>query len=327
MDRSLTFRNINQITLSGIDRIAVNDAKQILIYSATEMNLLWSSDGVVVNNASNIIITGYDKKTNFDIDDENEFTFKKYLDISNVDSIKIDNYISIKKLERKSENIQEVIQLLDNTRIITDTNIILHEINSQYYCCYYFYQKNLSFTVFKFAEKNQYINFIVYCEYDTLNNITHFTIKSVNQTFCAIMANFFKHKCDTDIFDIVFKGKLDYLPIPKINDMHIFNFLESNVKSQIEIERSSFTYTLFVLEFNPLYLETKFLDFIKNSNKDTLLLVFQKKFTDATREYHMILNEKSQTKIESVLQFTILAQNQHILSFTSAKNFEDIFKR
>lgn len=324
----LTIRKVNRVIFSGISGFSIDDSKQIIISNVIEMHLLWITDGMIINNAEDITITNYDMNDDFVMDDEHEFTFTKSLDLHNVDFMKISRYDSIKKLNEDDNILQEITQKLDNLNILSGSESIIHEVNDQYYCCHYFYQRNLSINAVKIAEKNRYINFIIFRDYDMLNNKTFFTIQATNQTACFILAHALKfNNTVCDIFDIVFDGNLKYLPIPKIDDINIFNFLKDQIKSQIEIAKLTFTYTRFLIDFNPFYLEAKFLNFIKDANKDTILLVFQKALIDGNIEYHMILNEKAQMNIEARLQFTILAQNQYILSFISSIKFEDLFKR
>lgn len=216
---------------------------------------------------------------------------------------------------------------------------IIQEFNQKYYIVLYCNNPEFKSDIGnKIFNKMPHGDFSCVWDYNLRDNKSRYSLRSTDGRLdVSLIAKKFGGGGHRNASGCEFDGLVGYLPYPIIPDNGIFNLLKSGIKNNFNLCQKVQLYVLFKAE--KIYKEwtcTEYLDLIKRKYNDCVYIVFEK-LSDTVdidketgeivqpKEYVVIYNEKSSVDAEKMLQFMVCASKEHVLTFTSTKEFSELF--
>lgn len=224
-------------------------------------------------------------------------------------------------------------------KVIKRASQVIQEINQKYYIVLYSNSPEFKSDIGnKLFVRMPFGDFSCVWDYNLDESKSHYSLRSTDdRSDVSLIAKNLGGGGHRNASGCEFDGIIGCLPYPIIPNNGIFNLLKSGVKDSINMFQTVQSYVLFkVDELNEKWTNCEYLDLIKRKYDDCVYIVFEKpshtvdidKETGEIvqpREYIMIYNEKSTSDAEKMLQFMVCASKEHVMTFTSMKEFSELF--
>ena len=227
-------------------------------------------------------------------------------------------------------------------KIIRKTSYVIQEINNQYcvvlYCNSSELKSDIGNQVF---HKYPFGDFSVIWDYDLYKNQTTCSLRSTDERIdVSAIAKIYGGGGHRNASGVSFEGMVPCLPEPprrkddprlpsfrRIEDPGVLSLLFNCTKGSIQMSNSECKYTLFkVKELRSEWIREDYLDLIKKKTSDSQLIVFEKPSEIISlKEYNVIYNEKAIKTAERQLPFMVCGSKDQVLTFTSNKDFSQMF--
>ncbi|XWV24767.1 DHH family phosphohydrolase-like protein [Tupanvirus deep ocean] len=224
-------------------------------------------------------------------------------------------------------------------KVIKKTSYVIQEINGQYsvvlYCNCPELKSDIGNLVFKALPIG---DFSCVWDYNLYTDQTNYSFRSTDDRYdVSAIASKFGGGGHRNASGAIFSGVVGCLPFNKIEDPGLLQLLLYGTKGKIDFAGTENSYVLFkVKEIREEWVKPGYMDLIKRKSKDCNLIVFETpsqsvdidKKTGAViplREYNMFFNEKADCDAIKKLQYMSCMSKDHTLTFTSSKDFSQIF--
>ncbi|XWV26010.1 DHH family phosphohydrolase-like protein [Tupanvirus soda lake] len=224
-------------------------------------------------------------------------------------------------------------------KIIKKTSYVIQEINGQYSVVLYCNSSELRSDIGNMVFKELPIgDFSCVWDYNLYTDQTNYSLRSTNDRYdVSAIASKFGGGGHRNASGVMFSGMVGCLPFNKIEDPGVLQLLLHGTKGNIDFAETENSFVLFkVKEIREEWLKPDYFDLIKRKTQDCNFIVFEtpsqsvdldKKTGDIIplREYNMFFNEKANCDAVKKLQYMSCMSKDHVLTFTSSKDFTQIF--
>ncbi len=225
------------------------------------------------------------------------------------------------------------------SKAVNRSSYIIQEINQKYYIVLYSNSCDFKSDIGnKLFNKIPFADFSCVWDYNLSRNKSYYSLRSTDDRLdVSLIAKNFGGGGHRNASGCEFDGSTGCLPYTVIPNNGIIDLLKNGSIGTINIFQTLQPYVLFKIdELSQELTNSDYLDLIKRKYNNCVFIVFEKpcdmidvdKVTGEIvnlREYVMIYNEKSTTDAEKMLQFMVCASKEHVMTFTSSKDFSKLF--
>jgi hypothetical protein len=223
-------------------------------------------------------------------------------------------------------------------KIIKKVSYVIQEVNNKYVIVLYSNCPELKSDIGnKVFNKLPFGDFSCVWDYDLYKDQSNYSLRSTNDRMdVSQIASKFGGGGHRNASGIVFSGKVECLPLEKVDDLGILTLLLNRIKGNVKFTGVDQVYSLFkVNEIKNEWLNEEYFDLIKRKCSDTPVIVFERQSdlvdidkTTGTiislKEYSLFYNEVA-CNFEQRLKLMVSGSKDHAITFVSPKEFSDVF--